>query len=372
MKRLASVILWGNIFLVCGSVNSLAADPQEFVRMIQAKGELVKETIERYHEEGRDISSALASAKKVKTLADKGRLGEANTLLDEIIVLLYQIKMAEPTLGILPQVGGSFRNPKIVEIVGYDSHSMEPFISRDGKYLFFNNLNDPNSNTNLYYAERINDRKFRFKGEVKGVNTPALEAVASMDKDGNFYFVSTRSYDENLLSLFRGNFRAGKVTDVKPVEGISWRKRGWLNMDAEISADGQTLYYTQSLFDGGHIPVKSNIFVARNEGREFVPYPMSNNFTNVLNSASLEYAPSTSIDETEIYITRAEGGGGLASFKILRAMRPNRNQPFDKVEVLYNFEGIIEAPSISSNGRLLYYHKFEKEMFRIFMMEREL
>ena len=38
---------------------------------------------------------------------------------------------------------------------------MEQFVSRDGRYLVFNDRNDPGLNTELHYAERIDDLTFR-------------------------------------------------------------------------------------------------------------------------------------------------------------------------------------------------------------------
>jgi len=43
---------------------------------------------------------------------------------------------------------------------------MEPFITRDGRYLLFNNSNDPLVDTNLHYAERIDDLTFAYRGEI--------------------------------------------------------------------------------------------------------------------------------------------------------------------------------------------------------------
>jgi hypothetical protein len=63
---------------------------------------------------------------------------------------------------------------------------MEPSISRDGQYLFFNNSNDPSVNTNLHWAERIDDLTFQYRGEIAGVNTTSLEGVASMDRNNVF------------------------------------------------------------------------------------------------------------------------------------------------------------------------------------------
>ena len=103
----------------------------------------------------------------------------------------------------------AFGNPERVTIRGYSDHAMEPFITRDGRYLFFNNSNDPSVNTNLRCAERIDDLTFEYKGEVAGVNTKALEGVPTMDKNG-FYFVSTRSYKETLSTIYQGRFSAAR------------------------------------------------------------------------------------------------------------------------------------------------------------------
>ena len=69
-------------------------------------------------------------------------------------------------------------------IDGYNGDAMEPFLTRDGKFLFFNNLNESGVNTNLHWAERVDDLHFKYRGEIEGVNTAALEGVASMDRFG--------------------------------------------------------------------------------------------------------------------------------------------------------------------------------------------
>ena len=120
----------------------------------------------------------------------------------------------------------AFSNPERITIRGYSDHAMEPFMTRDGRFLFFNNSNDPSVNTNLHYAERINDLTFEYKGEVAGVNTQSLEGVPTMDKEGAFYFVSTRSYKETLSTIYQGRFSGGSVTGVKIVEGVSKKAPG--------------------------------------------------------------------------------------------------------------------------------------------------
>src|SRR5471032_1721771 len=68
----------------------------------------------------------------------------------------------------------AFANPSDVAITGYTGDAMEPFISRDGQYLFFNNRNDPAINTDIYCAARVDDQTFTFLGPVAGVNSPQL------------------------------------------------------------------------------------------------------------------------------------------------------------------------------------------------------
>ena len=82
-----------------------------------------------------------------------------------------------------------FCNEQKVVISGYNGDAMEPFISKDGKYLFFNNLRGK-TGKDIFYAERVNDTLFEFKGEVKGVNTKFVEATLLMDKYSIFLFYS--------------------------------------------------------------------------------------------------------------------------------------------------------------------------------------
>ena len=100
-----------------------------------------------------------------------------------------------------PAQAGEFGNPEPVEIVGYRGHAMEPFISRDGRHLLFNNLNDPSENTDLHWAERITATSFRYGGKIEGANTKALEGVPTLDRNGTLYFISPRSYGETLSTI---------------------------------------------------------------------------------------------------------------------------------------------------------------------------
>jgi hypothetical protein len=260
----------------------------------------------------------------------------------------------------------AFQNPQRVIIEGYNDDAMEPFLSRNGKYLFFNNLNEPSVNTNLHWAERIDDLHFKYRGELKGVNTPALEGVPSMDRDGNFYFVSNRSYDQTASTLYRGKFADGVITGVELVPGVSLAKPGIVNFDAEISADGNTLYFVESEFSPFGQPKSARILIARRNGNTFIRDSASAAIMQAINADALNYAPATSASECEIFFTRV-GPQGPA---IYGSQRADKSKPFQAPLRLAAITGFAEAPTLSSDEKSLYFHKKDGGHFVLYRVTR--
>ncbi len=260
----------------------------------------------------------------------------------------------------------AFQNPQRVTIDGYAGDAMEPFLTRDGKYLFFNNRNEAHDNTNLYWAERIDDLHFRYRGEIGGVNTAALEGVASMDRDGNFYFVSNRSYDQTASTLYRAQFAAGSLTGIALVPGVSLAKPGIVNFDAEIGADGNTLYFVESQFSWRGQPKSARILFARRNGATLVRDAASESMLKTINKDGLNYAPATTASECEMFFTRVDAHGPA----IYLAKRPARNQPFGAAARIASITGFAEGPAISPDEKHLYYHLRESGGFSIYMVTR--
>ena len=48
--------------------------------------------------------------------------------------------------------------------------------------------------------------------------------------------------------MYRAQFAAGTITGVGEVPGVSRNEAGWVNFDAEISADGRTLWLVDGQF----------------------------------------------------------------------------------------------------------------------------
>ena len=269
--------------------------------------------------------------------------------------------------GTLEPQPGDFTNPQRVTILGYSGDAMEPFISRDGQYLFFNNSNDPAVDTTLPRAERIDDLPFQYKGEIGGVNTTKLEGVASMDRNGVFYFVSTRSYDLTASTIYRGSFDNGTVTGIGLAPGVSTATPGIVNFDAEISPDGRTLYFVESKFSASGQPQTADILIANWNGSAFVRDANSTTIMKQVNtSKNLEYAPAISASGLELFFTRLEGSSPV----LYTATRTDASSPFGAPRKITAATGFVEGPTLSPDGKSLYYHKREGSLFVIYRVTR--
>lgn len=264
----------------------------------------------------------------------------------------------------------AFGEPQLVAIRGYQGDAMEPFITKDGRYLLFNNRNDPKIDTRLLFAERVDDLTFDYRGELEGANTSALEGVPSMDRHGNLFFVSTRSYAETLSTIYRGRFGQGRVSGIELVAGISLRQRGMVTFDAEVSADGNTLFVADGRFAGGHVPETADIDIAVRDGAGFRRLPAARDLLRNVNTAALEYAPAVSGDLLELFFTRLEGSARSPRTAILRAVRPDAGAPFGAPQRLASITGFVEAPALSGDGRSLYYHRLDGGRFVILRVAR--
>jgi WD40 repeat protein len=249
---------------------------------------------------------------------------------------------------------GVFTNPQPVTIVGYSQDAMEPFISPDGKYLFFNSSNNPPAGTytNLYYATYINDVTFQFVGEISGVNTTALDAVASMDVNNTFYFISTRSYSQTLSTIYSGNFSNGNVSNIAIVPGVSKLTPGDVNFDQCISPDGSTLYFDDGVYSSAGQLQSASIAIATRNGGNFVRLKDSAKIMRKINTHGWNYAPDISKSGLEFFFTRFDG----TLPAIYTATRASTSKPFGKPVKIEAITGFAEAPALSPDEKSLYYH----------------
>ncbi len=328
------------------------------------KADRVKAEMEDWIEHGYDPGAAIILLKQVPDALTHGDLEEAERLIDKASADLDVPPNKRPKPHPAPGEESSdlYGNAKPVEIEGYDGSSMEPFISPDGHYLFFNNENDPDAQTDLHVAERTGPYKFKYLGKLKNANSSALDAVASMDKAKNFYFTSTREYQKTFKSIFTGKFDGRDIAGVHPVEGdINPNKLGTVNMDVGISPDGNTLYISRADFTPGlNGPDHSRLMVAhlKDDGK-FVMDPKSDEIMKNINNDQLQYAPAISQDGRELFFTRSQAPEGKLEgpqFRIMVALRAADGQIFGKPKVL-PFTGMVEAPTVSLDESEMFFHK---------------
>jgi hypothetical protein len=263
-----------------------------------------------------------------------------------------------------------FSAPERVTVTGYNDDLMEPFLSRDGSILLFNNSNDASVNTNLHWAARVNDLTFEYKGEISGVNTSSLEGVPTMDQNNTLYFVSTRSYQQTFSSVYVANFSTGTASNVSLVAGVSKNSIGWVNFDVEVNATGETLYFVDGRFDLAGGPYEADIGLAIKNGNTFVRQPNSEVLKSI-NTADLEYAACISADNLELYFTRIKAPISESSAtEIFLATRKSTADPFGTPLKIKAITGFAEAPTISPDGKTLYYHLKENGKFVLYLIRR--
>ena len=266
-----------------------------------------------------------------------------------------------------PRLDTGFEPPERVTLRGYDGEAMEPFITPDGRYLLFNNRNDPAIAADLHVAVRVDDLTFDYRGPLAGANSNALDGVPSVDRDGNLFFISTREGPRGRTTLYRGRFRDGVATEVAPLLGLSSGTPGYLIFDAEIARDGRTLFFAEGEFAGGAVPRSSDIVMALREGDGFRRSTESAALLREINTAGLEYAPAVSEDLLELFFTRVDQGAPPA---IYRSTRASAALPFGPPVRLAAIDGFAEAPALSPDGRSVYFHKLDRGRFAIYRVRR--
>lgn len=265
-----------------------------------------------------------------------------------------------------------FSQPVKVKMIGYIGNIMEPFLSREGDTLLFNNLNAAPENTNLHWATKINDSTFKYQGEITTVNTADLEGVPTLDNAGNLYFVSTRNYATTLSTLYQCNFSNGTATNVQLVNGVSRMQAGIVNFDVEINPDGQTVYFVDGEFDQTGNLKGADLVVAKKNGSAFQRLANSAEIFKNINTGALEYAACISVNQLELYFTRvAVPFAATSSPEIFVSTRSNNNEAFSSPSKIQSITDFAEAATIAPDQKTLYYHKKDNGKFVLYMVRKK-
>lgn len=253
--------------------------------------------------------------------------------------------------------------------------AMEPFVSPDGNYLFFNSLNN-GTTTTIYYATKVNDSTFTFAGRLSGANllsTPHLDAVSSLDSANRFFWVTTRNYGFNYYNLFHGVFTGSSVIDTGRVYGnIYIKSPGWIIMDAAINYTGNLIYYANAFFNGcPGLPCISQLGIGQkvNDSTYNKTATSDAELYYVNDTGYLVYAENVTRDGLELYYTRIKKS--TTQTELCVSVRSSITDTFSLPSVIYTSPVYItEAATLTTDKTRLYYHKKGSGNFKIFLRYR--
>lgn len=359
---------------------------------IKQKVSLAQLTAKSWLSAGKDPGPALALMRLAGQSFDRGDADGGERLVDQALKILQS--PPAPAKSVLPATGSKlYENAQAIEIVGYSQDAMEPCISLDGKYLFFNNSNEV-ADTHLYAARRIDDTHFQYIGTVKGTrfapasDRPSMgerEMAPTVDLAGEFVYTAVHWYGITRRTLCLGHWSAtanGGAVQVKSPQPIAGNlapaaqtaivpgQSFWLDMDCCISPDGQLMVISRALMTAKSGPSQSDLIMARrNADGSFDLLADSDKLLSNVNTAALEYAPAITADGLELYFTRADTLSP-ASMQTMVARRRSKSEPFGMPLPLAAISGFAEAPSLTLDKKELYFHKKVGERFCIYRVTR--
>jgi hypothetical protein len=247
----------------------------------------------------------------------------------------------------------SFAGPFAVAITGYDDHAMEPFLTRDGQYLLFNDRNAPADSTDLHIAARVDDSTFAYVGPLDSLNGATLDAVPTGATDGTLVFVSLRAYDSTFSTLFTATLSGATASAPSRLASVSTGGGGLLDFDVDLSADGQQLIVARGRFTGAALPVEADLRLYRRAGAGFSPAPDGAAVFAALNSDALEFAPAMTSSGLELCFTRLVPGREPI---LMIARRAIVTEAWGTPRRIRGPTGLVEAGTWSPDGRSLYFH----------------
>ncbi len=266
-----------------------------------------------------------------------------------------------------------WEQPQRVTVTGYPATEdvMESFITRDGRHLLFNNRNSPPTDTNLRWAERVDDLTFTYRGDIAGANSTALDGVPTMDASGKLYFVSPRSYPTTLSTICSADWNAGTASNVALVSGISKLQPGWVQFDVEVNPAGDTLYAVDSQFMN-NVPVSADLFIATKSSGVFQRAANSAVILqNVNTPENLEYAAAISSDGLALYFNRvAVPLTPDSDAAIWVARRASVAGPFNPPRRIRAITGFVEGATVAPDNRAIYYHKLEGSSYVLYRVAK--
>jgi Tol biopolymer transport system component len=199
-------------------------------------------------------------------------------------------------------IAGTWQQPERISISGDAWSDLDPFVSFDGKQLFFistrpesDALESHQKNMDIWVAQR-NGRDWIAPRRVENVNSDGKEGSPSVAADGTMYFFSDRKDGPGKNAIYESRCINGVYST--PILLPPTINSGTSNTSPFIARDGKTLlFYSTRL--GGY--GKADLYVSfKQHGK----WSEASNLGPVVNSGESDYNPAVSPDGQYFFFGR--------------------------------------------------------------------
>lgn len=219
---------------------------------------------------------------------------------------------------------------------------LEPFLTYDGKRLFFvsdrpnNSSKDGKKNFDIWYVERKN-QKGKWSEPINlgsPVNTESDEFYPTLSQNGNLYFTldapNGMGKDDIYFSQWNGKNYAAPVLLNDKVNSDGYE------FNAFISKDESFLLYTKYNAEGGF--GSGDLYISKKDSKG--NWQQAENLGNTINTVSMEYCPFYDEKNQTLYFTSRRNKLSPKNFKNIREFQNYLNSEnglskIYKVQVLF-------------------------------------
>lgn len=272
----------------------------------------------------------------------------------------------------------------LVQLDGYTSSAKQPKISSDDQVLYFRDQPATDSSEmQIYYAQLQGNGHYLYTDALFGAVDPThMDLSPAIDSSNNFYFVSDRSLASSNQSIFSGaiGILSGTTLQLTSLASadvaVAPSSSLIMNTDIDVTWDGAQAIVTQSTRGSNTYPESMRLVLYDVASRTLATNATSSATLSAVNvSGCYTYTGTLSQDKLELYYTvYPYAGTSLSEARIAVSKRATTSDPFGAGSAIsaISTSFMPEAPSISLDGKTLYYHRFDSSTgrFQIYKVTR--
>jgi Tol biopolymer transport system component len=201
-------------------------------------------------------------------------------------------------------IKGKWAKPKPASFSPGLYRDIDPFITPDGKQLFFESNRPPEGTGeagktfDIYVLDRRSDGRWSKPRPMHGVNSQSNEVFATAARNGNLYFSSNREGGKGKVDIYVAKKTAKGYQEPKGLVGINTPD----NDDNPLIAPDESF-----LIFARHVSEHNDLFISFRDGDH---WSAGESIGASVNTDDDEYAPAFSPDQKLLYFTRTRFENG--------------------------------------------------------------